>query len=296
MYSQQQPLEIPFNKLPSLGLNYESSTQIAQLVPFDFNSLMKVSEAIETDDYLPFILAVQDHCGIQNLEVVDFYFIVALLRIITLTDMPIQMNWMCRENHLRVQITGDSEISQAAVQFLIEQHFNFDSESNTWLLYSVTESQYKTFNAEITANYSEVAKGSWFTCKTENSQDLTVDHLMEFVKHYPSDMQLEQGYQTPKAIDIADYNAMGKNPALKKLRPVLMWMDESFGSTLQDRLKFMQTKPNNIVMPIVQQALKYDADYRAGISKIITCPPCSCCGARTEPYSLNITPKMFFVG
>lgn len=283
--------ELKTSALASRGRNL--GKDVLQIQPLVFDQLMSISESIETDDYLPFVLAIQDSCN-SDLDLCDFYLVAAIQRIISMPDMPIMLNWECRENNAEIQILTSDKATEIS-EILTSLGFVYSDEKSRWIKNSVSKAEYAKLN-KLLDQYVTDIKGSWFTCLTKNSEPLTPEHLLNFVRQFPEDMVLDPNFATPKAIDIADYNELAKNPRMKKLLPVVLWMSDRFGSTLKARMRFLTEQPREVTFPIVQKALKYDTDYRAGLAKVINCPPCSCCGARTEPFTLTIGPKIFFVG
>lgn len=291
MYSEQNPLEISCSLLPSRGVSY--SIDKLSIRPLNFEEAVEIGESEATGDDLPFVLAINKCVANLNgfLDVCDFYLVAAIVRLISMDKMPITMKWTCAEHHLKLKL---DESTQELQEALTAHNFSYDPETTIWHKYAVSEKEYHELNALIQGK----GAGSWYTCSTSNTFDLTPEHLLKHVRQLGADVtiqDLDMGFRFPNSLDIAEYKKLSQDKKIARLLRVCMWMDDSFGNSLEARFNYLRNAQTQVTMQIVQTALKYDQMYKAGLSKIITSGPCSVCGSATHTAVVTVTPKMFFV-
>lgn len=291
LYSEQNPLEISCSILPSFGVSY--GLEKLSIRPLNFEDTVEIGESESTGDDLPFVLAI-NRC-VMNLngflDVSDFYLVAAIVRIISMHEMPITMKWNCAERHLKLKLDDSIQEIQEA---LTARNFNYDVDTSIWQKNAVSEKEYHELNSLIQGK----GAGSWYTCSTQNTFDLTVEHLLKHVRQLPSDTStadLEVGFRFPNSLDIAEYKRLSQDKKIARLLRVCMWMDDSYGNSLEARFNYLRNAQTQVTMHYIQTALKYDQKYKAGLSKIITSGPCSVCGSATHTAVITVTPKMYFV-
>lgn len=291
IYSEQNPLEIKCSDLPSRGVSY--GIEKLSIRPLNFEDTVEIGESDSTGDDLPFVLAI-NRC-VTNLDgfldVSDFYLVAAIVRLISMHEMPITMKWTCAERHLKLKL---DESTQELQEALTSRNFVYDAETSIWQKNAVSEKEYHELNSMIQGKGS----GSWYTCSTPNTFDLTVQHLLKHVKQLPENsmlQDLEHGFRFPNSLDIAEYKRLSQDKKIARLMRVCMWIDESYGNSLEARFNYLRNAQTQVTMHLIQTALRYDQKYTAGLSKIIVSGPCSACGSATHTAVVTVTPKMFFV-
>jgi hypothetical protein len=281
--------QIDCQDLPSRGTSYPNK-QI-NIKPLDFEQLLNISESDATGDDLLYVIAIKECTDLPEgvfLDVSDFYLVSSIVRLISFDEMPVTMKWNCAERHLKLKLLDSNE---KICEMLTAKGFHVSDD--IWTKFSVSEKEYTELNTLLDGK----AEGSWYTCGTTNTFDLTPDHLMKHVKQLPKEIDLASGFKLPNSIDIPEYKTLGKDLRIAKLLRVCMWLDpKEFGSNLIDRFNYLKSAENSVAMSLIQKALKYDQTYKAGLSKIILSSGCSCCGSATHSSVLSISPKMFFTG
>lgn len=281
--------QIKCSDLPSRGVSYP--TEVINIKPLNFDGLLNISESEATGDELLYVIAIKECTDLPSdvfLDVSDFYLVASIVRLISLKEMPVTMKWNCAERHLKLKLLDPN---QDLYEMLTEKGFVINNE--VWSKFSVSEKEYTELNALLEGK----AEGSWYTCGTKNTFDLTPDHLMKHIKQLGLDVTLDPEFKFPNSLDIPEYKTIGKDPRLSKLLRVCMWLNpDVFGKTLMDRFNYLKNAENSVSMSLIQKALKYDQTHKAGLSKIILSSACSCCGSATHSSILSISPKMFFTG
>lgn len=296
MYSEQHPFELDCTAAPSLGISY--GLDRLSIRPLTFEDISDIGESDTTGDELPYVLAI-NNCvtNLQNcfLDVADFYLVAAIVRLISLPEMPITMKWVCAERHAKLRI-GETPKSQELQELLTAKSFTL-GDSGLWEKFAVSEKEFSDLNNMLEAYPDATKEGSWYTCGTHNTFDLTPEHLIKHVRQFPKETSLhdlEQGFRFPNSLDIPEYKKFLRNPKLAKIVRVCMWMDDSYGDTLEKKLNYLKTSATQTSMHIIQQALKYEAMYKAGLSKVVVSGGCKLCGSATHTAVVSVSPKMFF--
>lgn len=277
-------ITVSTQSLPSRGYLYEAETLTIR--PMGIAELMLISSAIETGDDSDFVRAIQGTTDLQQpLTVGDFYYVAALQRIISYKKAPMTWEWTCSGDVLNVQTEDE------AVLGVLEAR-NFQQVSpGTHALYKVTEEQL----AEVEQNLRPLAgkfSGQLVNCGHNNSVIIDKDLLDANLIHLDSKPELPDGYSFPTSAYLGEFQRLYASESLRKLLPLVMWLDNSYGSTLEDRINTLRGRED--ALDILDVAGQLDIKYQHGYNRDLLCAPCQVCGAQTNRQRLIIAARSFY--
>lgn len=282
----------PITLLPSRGLLYAEST--VEIKPFGIPEMMLISEAIETNDDTPFVRAVQESTNISSpLTMGDFYLIAAIQRVLTFKNSPINWEWVCTGEILN--FTANVPVEGEEVPALIN-HFReagtFESNKG-FEVYG--PNKIRKVLAELQKDFAGQYTGSIDYCQTKNEAVITPELLMESTTRIDSEFSLaslDKGYTLPLSTLIPEYKKLATNDRVRKLLPLVSWLDSSYGNTLAEKIDVLQRTTDG--MDILDKASVYDVKFQHGLKRNIVCPPCIRCNAHTDTQHFPITAQSFY--
>lgn len=272
--------------LPSRGYLYTQDT--IDIKTFGINELMLLSSAIETQDDTDFVAAVQGSISLaEPLTIGDFYYIAALQRILSYKSVPIEWSWRCAGDVLEVTIL---EPDDDLTEYLVARGYK-QTKPDTWNLYQFNEADLAQANKDLVAFKGKFA-GLLRDCGASNHTVVdraVLDANMVPLTELPV---LLKGYEFPRSTHIAEYTKLYSIDSLRKLLPLVVWLDASYGKTLEDRINTLKGRED--APDILDQAAIYDLKYQHGYSRDITCTPCTVCGSQTSRQRLAIAARSFY--
>lgn len=283
--------ELRKEDLPSRGIFYPATAEIVTIRPFGIEELMEVSSAIETKTDAPLIKAVAKCTNIvDQITYGDFYFILACIRVLTFTKLPIQWNYVCRST--RLTITFNDNADEIGID-LFAKRFNFKQvTSNVYTRANLSTDEATAVIDHLRVDMPNSYSGSFGYCNTANQSTVDVDLLMSNVVRLSDSVNedsVPNGLRVPTVDTLAEYKALYADVKLRKLLPLVACIGS--GTLAQTIANMRQTSES---VGLLEVAAEFNAKIQHGIANKLMCRACTECGARTDEQQFVISAESFF--
>lgn len=275
----------PTYLLPSSGNKVYAVSEIN--TKLDLQHLMMVSEAATLNNEEQFIEAISSSAGIPSnqMTVGDFYYITLLTRINTFPNSRIKWeNVVCHVP--KITIPDDVWLDEHYGPIL-QKH---GIERVTILPRNRIVELFSAVDADLEKNLD--LRNSTDLCRTVNNFDLTQHLLEDNAIALKDPIDLATGFCIPTANLIPEWKMLAKNPVYAKLLPFVVWLDESYGTTIREKFETLENRSDASLL--IEQASAYHAKYTHGPSVVMSAP-CMCCGNHLQLKPISIGYSLFFV-
>lgn len=277
--------------LPSRGIFYPLTADTITIKPFSIDELMDVSSAIESKSDTPLIKAVTKCTNIVDpITYGDFYFILACIRVLTYTKLPIQWNYVCRST--RLTITFNENADESGIE-LFAKRFAFKKVSDTvYTRANLATEESAAVIDHLRVDMPNSYNGVFGYCNTANSSVVDVDLILSNIirlSESVTEESIEQGFRVPTVDTLAEYKELYSDVKLRRLLPLLACIGS--GTISHTLANLRQTSES---VHTLEKAATLNAKLQHGIANKLLCRACTECGARTDEQPFVISAESFF--
>lgn len=277
--------------LPSRGIFYPATAETITIRPFGIEELMDVSSAIETKTDAPLIKAVSKCTNIVDpITYGDFYFILACIRVLTYTKLPIQWNYVCRST--RLTITFNENADETGMD-LFAKRFNFKQVSeNVFTRANLSTEESSAVIDHLRVDMPNSYTGTFGYCNTANKSTVDVDLLISNIVRLSDSVDensVPKGMRVPTVDTLAEYKSLYSDVKLRKLLPLVACIGSG---TLAHTISNLRQTSESV--SLLETAAEFNAKIQHGIANKLMCRACTECGARTDEQQFVISAESFF--
>lgn len=253
-------------QLPSKGLPYD--VKEINMQPFGVKQIMLLSRAVATGSWAPVVQALDSvlDYNINNITDGDFYFLLAVQRILGYKISPLQAAWSCGGVVFKETDGLERTFTRKQVQALVREYDNASEEERADLT-NPDEFTLTTVN-----------------CGHENRRTLIMDDL--YLVHLEN-KRLPEGLDYPRVNTLVDSLVAKEDPDNAQIIQAARWV--AIGDTLEEKIDYLTNQPD---LSAFELTLQTDIKVRHGVSQVIAVP-CEKCGQMSE-HTFHIGPETFF--
>lgn len=253
-------------QLPSAGIPYDVKQITMQ--PFGVKQIMMLSRAVATGSWAPVVQAL-DSVLDYNVNLItdgDFYFLLAVQRILGYKISPLQASWDCQGVVFRENEGLKRTFTRKQIRDMVKEYDAASEEER----------------AEL-ANPDDLILTS-VHCNHSNAKQLTMSDL--FIVPLET-KTLPEGLDFPRTNTLVDSLVAKNDPDNSRVVQAARWI--AHGDTLEEKMDILANQPD---LRLFELALQTDIKVRHGVSQIIALP-CERCEQPSE-HTFNIGPETFF--
>lgn len=277
--------------LPSRGIFYPNTPDDITIKPFGIDELMDVSSAIESKSDDPLIRAVTKSTTIVDpITYGDFYFILACIRVLTYTKLPIKWDYVCRS--VRLTITFNENADEVGIE-LFASRFGFKQISpSVYTRANISTEESAQVIDHLRVDMPNSYQGTFGYCNTPDSSNVDTDLLLSNIVRLSSEItedSIPQNFRVPTVDTLAEYKQLYADAKLRKLLPMLACIGTGSISHVLSNLR-----QNADSVEKLEKAAELSRRLQHGIANKLLCRECKECGARTDEQDFVISAESFF--